>query len=150
MKVITTLHVSAAQFYKYLLTQIRSDIAKTMHTNALSFEELEGYTYTKALKRKKSKPMKLHIKIGPLIENRYYELNYETGTASNRYFYDIHELGDKEIEVTYVEENNAHSMLSDWIYRMRVSVHQKKLEKKVVRTLIQIEWYILEHEDEFL
>lgn len=143
MKVSEKLNVSAQQFYDYLLHQVRKDIEKSTKKKHLTFEDLDGFQYSKRLKSKKGKVLELNIKVGPLIENRYYELSYETPTATNRYFYDIKVIDDNHIEVTYVEENGAKGTLNDWIYRTRVMFKEKSLEKKVRQTLIQIEFYIL-------
>lgn len=148
MKVIETLDVSAKQFYDYLLHQVRKDIEKATKQTHLTFEQLDGYTYTRTLKRQKGNPLEIKIKVGPLIENSYYELSYETPTAINRYFYDIRKLEEHRIEVTYVEENGAKTALNNWVYKTRVKFKEKHVEQRIRQTLTQIESYILSHEEE--
>ena len=147
MKVIETLDVSAQQFYEYLLQQVRKDIEKATKKSHLTLEQLDGFTYSRILKRQKGDPLEIKIKVGPLIENRYYELSYETPTARNRYFYDIRQLEDHRIQVTYVEENGAKTALNNWVYKTRVKFKEKHVEQRIRQTLTQIEAYILNHEE---
>lgn len=143
MKVTTLLNVSAEQFYDYLLRQVRKDIENATKQNHLTFDDLDGFRYSRFLKRQKKEPIELKIKVGPLIENRYYELSYETPTAQNRYFYDIRPITDQQIEVSYVEENGAKTAVNNWIYKTRVKFKEKNLEQRIRQTLSQIEVHIL-------
>ena len=51
MKVSVPLAVSAQSFYTYLLKQIKTDIQASKNTVPATLEELDGYTYSRFLKR---------------------------------------------------------------------------------------------------
>lgn len=142
MKVSVEMGISAASFYEYLLTQVYEDLAKMGYENGLSTDTLDGFRYTRQLKRKKGEPLNIQMTIGPLLQNRYYEISYQTTTAKNRYFYDIKEVNDKRITVTYVEEHEASGSLNNWFYKTRVRFKEAALQKQIEDNLKAIETFI--------
>ena len=55
MKVSVPLAVSAQSFYTYLLKQIKTDIQASKNIVPATLEELDGYTYSRFLKRQKKR-----------------------------------------------------------------------------------------------
>ena len=139
MKVSVPLAVSAQSFYTYLLKQIKTDIQASKNTVPATLEELDGYTYSRFLKRQKKDALEIRIQVGPLIEYRYYEVKYQTPTASNRYFYDITEVDEHHIEVTYCEDNSAKGSINNWFYKTRVKFREANVQMRVKETLKAIE-----------
>lgn len=63
MKVSVPLAVSAQSFYTYLLKQIKTDIQASKNTVPATLEELDGYTYSRFLKRQKKMHWKFEFRL---------------------------------------------------------------------------------------
>lgn len=144
MKVTERLKVSNHQFYKYLIGQVLKDIEKSTK-KALTLEEItDGYRYVKKVKMSDGKTFNLNITVGPIIEDKYYELAYESPTAVNKYYYDIRRIDDSTVDVTYYEENSAKGNLNNWFHQLKRKLSQKSIEMKISNSLRQMEKIIIE------
>jgi hypothetical protein len=139
IKVTERLKVSSHQFFQYLLSQVLEDIEKSTKKALKPEEIMMGYKYVKKVKLSNGSAFNLNITVGPIIEDKYYELSYESPTAVNKYYYDIRKLNDNTIDVTYFEENFAKGSLNNWFHEFRKKLSQKSIEMKISSSLRQIE-----------
>ncbi len=149
MKVTERLKVSNNEFFQYLLEQVLKDIEKSTKKVLKPEDIIMGYKYVKRIKMSNGSSIDLNITVDPLIEDKYYELSYETPTAVNKYYYDIKKLDDKTIDVTYFEENFAKGNLNNWIHQIKSKLSQKSIELKISNALRQMEKSILERKLKF-
>ena len=147
MKVTERLQVSNHQFFQYLLSQVLKDIEIYTKKTVNLEEIMMGYKYRKKVKMSNGSTFNLNITVGPLIEDKYYELSYESPTATNRYYYDIRKLDDNNIEVTYFEENAAKGTFNDWFHQFKKKLSQKSIELKISNSLRQIEQLIVKGQE---
>jgi hypothetical protein len=123
---------------------VLKDIEKSTK-KALTLEEItDGYRYVKKVKMSDGKTFNLNITVGPIIEDKYYELVYESPTAVNKYYYDIRRIDDSTVDVTYYEENSAKGNLNNWFHQLKRKLAQKSIEMKISNSLRQMEKIIIE------
>lgn len=144
MKVTEHLKVSNHKFYQYLIDQVLKDIEKSTKKALKPEEIMDGYNYVKKVKISNGKTYSLNITVGPIVEDKYYELSYESPTAVNKYYYDIRKMDDNSIDVTYFEENSAKGSLNNWIHQFKKKLSQKSIEMKISNSLRQMEKIIIE------
>ncbi|MCM0647108.1 DUF3284 domain-containing protein [Clostridium swellfunianum] len=144
MKVTEHLKVSNHKFYQYLIDQVLKDIEKSTKKALKPEEIMDGYNYVKKVKMSNGKTYSLNITVGPIVEDKYYELSYESPTAVNKYYYDIRKMDDNSIDVTYFEENSAKGSLNNWIHQFKKKLSQKSIEMKISNSLRQMEKIIIE------
>lgn len=143
MKVTERLKVSNHEFFQYLLCQVSKDI-EISTKNAVKLEDvIMGYKYVKKIKMSNGTTLNLNITLGPLVEDKYYELSYESPTAINKYYYDIRKIDEGNIEVTYFEENFAKGNFNNWFHQFKKKLSQKSIEVKVSKSLRQMEKLIM-------
>lgn len=144
MKVTEHIKVSNHKFYQYLIDQVLKDIEKSTKKALKPEEIMDGYNYVKKVKMSNGKTYSLNITVGPIVEDKYYELSYESPTAVNKYYYDIRKMDDNSIDVTYFEENSAKGSLNNWIHQFKKKLSQKSIEMKISNSLRQMEKIIIE------
>ena len=139
MQVSQRLDIQADEFFNYIVNQMKQDIKMTNKVEVLSLEELDGFNYIRKLKKQKSGDVfQVHIHVGPIIKNKYYEVSYVTPTAKSRYFYDIRDNGEYII-VTYAEEGEAEGKLNNWFHKIQVKIREKQISNQISLTLRNIE-----------
>jgi hypothetical protein len=144
VKVTERLKVSNHKFFQYLLCQVSKDI-EISTKKAVKLEEIiMGYKYVKKIKMSNGNTVNLNITLGPLVEDKYYELSYESSTAINKYYYDIRKIDDNNIEVTYFEENSAKGNFNNWFHQFKKKLSERSIEVKVSKSLRQMEKLIME------
>jgi uncharacterized protein YktA (UPF0223 family) len=123
---------------------VLKDIEKSTKKILKAEEIMDGYKYLKKVKMSSGNTFNLNITVGPIIEDKYYELSYETPTAINKYYYDIKRIDENTIDVTYFEENFAKGSLNNWFHQLKKILSQKSIEMKISNSLRQMEKIILE------
>jgi hydroxymethylpyrimidine pyrophosphatase-like HAD family hydrolase len=123
---------------------VLKDIEKSTKKILNAEEIMDGYKYLKKVKMSNGNTFNLNITVGPIIEDKYYELSYETPTAVNKYYYDIKRVDENTIDVTYFEENFAKGSLNNWFHQLKKKLSQKSIEMKISNSLRHLEKIIIE------
>ncbi len=136
------LQVSAQEFYQYLVDQILTDINRKRRNLEQKDERLDGYEYSRKISYSTNKTVDLQIHVGPLVENRYFELSYQTPDAMSRYFYDISQQSDC-ILVRYVEDGSLVKASDQTVHKITSKLKKRLVEKNIESRLHEIEHSII-------
>ncbi|NCB33174.1 MAG: DUF3284 domain-containing protein [Erysipelotrichia bacterium] len=103
MQVTSVIEVGADAFFDYLV-KMHQDAATQSSKRTLSRKEnLDGAVYDCQVQFGKDR-RSIQIHIGPVLENRYFEVSYETKKERVKYFYDLAAVDYHHCQVTYCEE----------------------------------------------
>ena len=103
MKVTETLSCSKQAFFDVLYDSIAWDVRESTGSD-VSFEELQnGFSYVKTMKSALGSEQKTKISIVEFAQNNRYVARYVTDRGTDEVSYEIEDLGDGAIRVTYRE-----------------------------------------------
>lgn len=147
MKVTTQIDVSPNEYFKHLYQRSIADIKKSTGKEVKLKDLLDGYDYVKTINYKK-KEVSINMHIGPLIENKYFQVSYETKETKCMYYYDFTSIDDKHY-VTYYEDNNyKDETIGNYLGNFKRKFSSKVTEKKILDNIELTTTYIKNHKEE--
>ena len=147
MKVTTQIDITAEEYFKHLYKRSIEDIKKSTGKEVKLKDLIDGYDYVKKINYKK-KEAYINMHVGPLIENKYFEVRYETQDTKCMYYYDFSNK-DGINYVTYFEDNNyKEDTLGNRLGELRRKFRQKVLEKRILDNIELTTTYIKNHKEE--
>ena len=145
MKVTTEIDVTASQYVRHLCDGVVKDVKKATGKTVTVKQLMDGYTYERTLDYKKKKAV-IKFTVGPLIEDKYFQVKYETEETSCLYYYDFHKEQDKQY-VTYSEENNyTQETIGNALGNFKRKFTQRALQNKIFQNIELTTTYIKNHE----
>ncbi len=143
MQVTSTIEVSAESFFDYLV-KMHQDAAEQSSKKKLSRKDILDGTVYDCQAQFGNDRKSIHIHIGPVLEYRYFEVNYETKKDRVKYFYDLSEIDQHRCKVTYYEKtvplvskngilNSIQSKYDDTQAAIAAQSAIAKIEKAILR-----------------
>ena len=91
---------------------------------------MDGYRYDRTLNYK-SKKVVIKFTVGPLIQDKYFQVKYETDETSCLYYYDFSEMNGKYY-VTYGEESDyKQETVGNYLGKLKKKFTQGVLRNKI-------------------
>lgn len=148
MQVNEVLKVSSTDFFNEIVRSILSDIqrqtSKTMHASQIK----PGLKYKKKIEGRSSTNAEVTIKVLQCIPNKVYESSFTSSIDVTTTKYEIEELSDDEIKVSYSE---TYQLLDNKKLKSKKIIGDayinKKSEKRGKKLLKHIEDYILQQKE---
>lgn len=131
------MNVRADQLYDAILDSISYE-AKISKKKVV-----KGFSYTKEMKTKMSAKGNILVTIEDLEENRIYAARFSSAQGENYLKYEINEIDENKIEVTYTEGFEGSSKSKTLNYKLLNSFYRRSFNKKTNTTLENIENWIL-------
>ena len=132
------LSVTKDDFFDAMVTSICYDIeastGKTMKKENLK----DGYTYKKNMGKNKTAT----VVIEKLEQGKTYKATFSNSQGCTTLAYEITEIEEDLIEVSYSEEFESTSKLKQWNYALLSPLYVRKTRKRTMRLLEQMELYI--------
>ncbi len=147
MKVTTEIDVNPKAYFKHLYSRSLADIKKSTGKDLKLKDLIDGYDYVKMIQyKKKEVPIRMHI--GPLIENKFFQVSYETAETKCLYYYDFSTVDDRYY-VTYFEDNNyKEETVGNYLGNLKRSFTRKVIERKILDNIELTTTYIKNHEED--
>ena len=128
MKVTTEIDVTPKQYFEHLCNTMIKDIKDVTKAKITIDDLINGYSYDREVKNKERKLI-VHLKIGPLMRDKYFLVEYETDATKCYYYYDF-AIKDGKYYVTYCEETGyVDKSVGTFIGNLRKSFSQKVIEE---------------------
>ena len=145
MKVTTEIDVTPEQYFKHLCDGIIKDVKKHTNKDITAKSLLDGYCYERTVNYK-NKKIVIKFTVGPLIQDKYFQVKYETEETSCLYYYDFSKDKDKYY-VTYGEETNyKEETVGNIMGNLKKKFTQKALQNKIFNNIELTTTYIKNHE----
>lgn len=144
MQVSEKLYVSAQEFWNTLENSLAYDITQATGKNVRAKQIKKGYSYTKTLKNKVSRKGGVKITITDFDEPKKYAAKFESGQGVNTISYEIEQLDEDHIGVTYSEGFEGASGAKSANFKFMSFFYNKGAKKKATRLLRAIEKSILD------
>ena len=147
MKVISEIDISPSLYFRHLCNVMLKDIKSHTQKNVTLHELVEGYKYERTISSKK-KSVIIKISVGPLIENKYFIVNYETKDTKGQYYYDFSQKDDK-FYVEYGEETKYKAeSVGTYLGNLRKKIRKRVIEQRALNNIDLTIQYIKNHENE--
>ncbi|MBS4535457.1 DUF3284 domain-containing protein [Clostridium sp. D2Q-14] len=142
MQVSLDLDVTKEEFFEFINDSLLQDI-KTSTNREVSKEDIKkGYTYEKELKNKLGRAGDVEVNILEFEPCKEYIAEFKSNQGTNRISYNIKNLNDEKINVTYSESYIASDKLKDWNFKLMNLFYKKKSISRAESILKNIERYI--------
>ncbi|MDN6161172.1 MAG: DUF3284 domain-containing protein [Atopostipes sp.] len=142
MEIKETLSVSAEEFFDFLYHSIILDIKESTGESLKRDEIIEGMTYSKTLTTKTGQTGEATVSLTTIQPNESYKASFNTTQGENITHYEVEELTDQQIEVTYREEYVASSWLKGLNFKLMNLFFKRRSKKQASERLYQIEKYL--------
>lgn len=147
MKVISEIDISPNLYFRHLCNVMIKDIKSHAQKNVTFNDLVEGYTYERTISSKKKSAI-IKISIGPLIENKYFIVTYETKDTKGQYYYDFSQKDDKYY-VEYGEETSyKQETVGTYFGNLKKKFRKKVIEQRALNNIGLTVEYIKNHMDE--
>lgn len=134
MKVTREIDVEAKKYFDYLCFEITNDIYKTTHKRIKVDDMIDGFKYQRKLNFN-NKKIVLNIEVGPLLQDKYFEVKYETDETSCQYYYDFF-VKEGRNYVTYFENNvYKKETFANKLNDIKRKMNQRQLEKNIFNNI---------------
>ncbi len=146
MKVTAEIDVTPKQYFRHLCGGVIQDVKKHTNRDITVQSLLDGYHYERTVNYKKKKIV-IKFTVGPLIEDKYFQVTYETPETSCLYYYDF--SGDlDQYYVTYAEETNfKEKTWGNFWGNLKKKFTQKTLKNKIFHNIELTTTYIKNYEN---
>lgn len=146
MIVKTQIYVSPQRYFNHLCSVIIKDIEKHTGKAVKMKDFIDGYCYERPMVYKNRKTVVL-ITVGPLIQDRYFQLTYETANTKGQYYYDFSEE-DGISYVTYYENNDyKKESAGTVIRRFNKKIRESSIKTRILKNIELTMMYIKNHEE---
>lgn len=145
MKVTAEIDVTPAQYFKHLCDGVIKDVKKSTNKDITAKSLMDGYRYERTVNYKNRKIV-IRFTVGPLIQDKYFQVKYETEETSCLYYYDFSKEQDKYY-VTYAEETNyTQETIGNFFGNLKKKFTQRALQNKIFNNIELTTTYIRNHE----
>ena len=145
MKVTAEIDVTPAQYFKHLCEGVIKDVKKHTNKDITVKSLLDGYRYDRTLNYKNKKVV-IKFTVGPLIQDKYFQVKYETDETSCLYYYDFSEMNGKYY-VTYGEESDyKQETVGNYLGKLKKKFTQGVLRNKIFNNIELTTTYIKNNE----
>lgn len=145
MKVTTEIDVTPTQYFKHLCEGVIKDVKKQTGKDITMDSLMEGYHYERTVNYKKKKIF-IRFTVGPLIQDKYFQVKYETEETRCLYYYDFSCEQDKYY-VTYAEETNyKKETVGNFFGNLKKRFTQRALKNRIFHNIELTTTYIKTHE----
>ena len=142
MEVNLLLNVTSEEFFDFLYESIINDIKESTNKTVTRKDIKGGYRYKKEMKNKMGRQGTATILIREFVPNKTYVAVFESNQGENIISYNVEELEENKIGVTYNEEYIASDKLKSWNFSLVNFFYKRKANKNAKNTLRRIESYI--------
>lgn len=144
MEVSEKLYVTAEEFWNTLEVSLAYDITQATGKNVRPKQIKKGYSYTKNLKNKMKRQGSVKVTITEYEEPKKYAAKFESGQGINYISYEIEQLDEEHIGVTYSEGFDGASGTKKVNFKVMSFFYNRGAKKKAIRLLRAIEKSILD------
>lgn len=145
MKVTAEIDVTPAQYFNHLCDGVIKDVKKHTNRDITVKSLLDGYRYERTLNYKKRKIV-IKFTVGPLIQDKYFQVKYETEETSCLYYYDF-KTEQGKYYVTYGEETGyKQETIGNALGNLKRKFTQGVWKNKVFNNIELTTTYIKNHE----
>lgn len=145
MKVTAKIDVTPEQYFRHLCDGVIKDIKKNTNREIAMEDLMDGYSYERTVTYKKRQII-IRFAVGPLIENKYFQVSYETEETKCLYSYDF-SVQEGEAYVTYTEDNGyKQETVGNFMGNLKKKLTQRTLENKIFQNIELTTTYIKNHE----
>lgn len=138
------LYVEAADFFKHIAESVAYDISEATGKNVRVKQIHPGFTYKKTMKNKVGRKGDVEVDITEWNPPRIYKAEFKSYGGVNTLSYEIEELEDGRIGVTYTEDFQGKNRTSNWNFKLMNLFYKGKAKKRAVRLLRAVEKYAQE------
>lgn len=147
MEVNLAMDVTAKELFDVITASLEYDIktstGKTVHLRNIK----PGYTYTKHLNSKMGHGTKVQVTIEELTEPFVYAAKFDSQTGVNRIRYEIEELEDNQVGLTYEESFEGSKKMYDWNTKLLTWVLSIPNKRNLKKRFRELESSIIENRD---
>lgn len=141
MIVKVEIDITPQQYFMHLCKGVIKDIKNNTGRQVTLKDIIDGYYYDRTIKNKKTSVV-IHMRVGRLIQDKYFELSYDTSQTKGSYYYDFSTENGKYY-VTYFEENDyKEDGAGSYLGRIRKRLGEKTLQQKIIRNIELTTTYI--------
>lgn len=145
MKVTAKIDVTPEQYFRHLCDGVIEDIKKNTNREIAMEDLMDGYSYERKVTYK-NRQIIIRFAVGPLIENKYFQVSYETEETKCLYSYDF-SVQEGEAYVTYTEDNGyKRETVGNFMGNLKKKLTQRTLENKIFQNIELTTTYIKNHE----
>lgn len=142
MQVSLNLDVTKKEFFGFLSDSIIQDINENTGKKLLREEIFENYNYHKNMKNKMGRQGEVKVTIVEFKPCQIYTAKFQSNQGENIISYNIKELANKKINVTYIEDYIAPDKLKALNFKLVNLLYKKRAQLKSETILKNIENYI--------
>ncbi|WP_416327333.1 DUF3284 domain-containing protein [[Eubacterium] hominis] len=148
MEVCEKLYVTAEEFWGTLETSLAYDITQATGKNVRPKQIKKGYSYTKTLKNKTGRKGSVKVTITDFDAPVKYTAKFESKNGVNYISYEIEQLDEEHIGVTYSEGFEGASGAKSVNFKLMSFFYNRGAKKKATRLLRAIEKNITDQKKE--
>lgn len=141
MKVNVEIDVTPKEYFSHLCEVMLKDIEKSTNKRVDLKTLIDGYSYVKTISNKK-KPVDILMKIGPLIVDKYFLVEYETKDTECLYYYDFSNEGNRNYVTYYESTNYKEETVGTYFGNLRKKFRAKAIEQNAIRNIELTNIYI--------
>lgn len=139
------LYITAEDFFTQLTESIAYDITESTGKKVLAKQVHKGYSYHKQMKNKVGRKGDVKVVIKEFSYPTCYVAEFHSVQGVNIIKYEIEQMEDGCIGVTYIEDFQGKSKAANWNFRFMSFLYNKRAKKRAVRMLRAMEEYIKEN-----
>lgn len=148
MEVNLDLDVNKEEFFEFIYESIIKDIEESTGKKLSKEDIIQGYKYDKNLKNKLGRAGNVEVTILEFVPYKKYVAEFKSNQGKNIISYEINNLNNEKINVTYFEDYIAPDKLKDWNFKLMNFFYKKKSMKRAESILKNIERYIKNKKEE--
>jgi len=142
------MNTTADRFYDLLISSVKHDIEQKTETS-LDLKDLKsGYVYKKALTNKLGKQGQAKTTLTKIEPPHCYEAQFETPRGVNTISYQIKDLDDNLIEVTYSENFDSTSAAVALNFKIMSFFYKRSTRRRMRYLLKQMNRHLQATQDE--
>ncbi|NBI07205.1 DUF3284 domain-containing protein [Senegalia massiliensis] len=148
MEVNLDLDVNKEEFFEFIYESIIKDIEESTGKKLSKEDIIQSYKYDKNLKNKLGRAGNVEVTILEFVPYKKYVAEFKSNQGKNIISYEINNLNNEKINVTYFEDYIAPDKLKDWNFKLMNFFYKKKSMKRAESILKNIERYIKNKKEE--
>lgn len=134
------MRVSAKKFFEQIEKSISYDIEQSIGKNIVPYE---GFRYKKIMKNKLGSKGYVEILIKDFKYSEIYVAEFKSVSGINEISYDIKELEENYIEVTYIERFIGKTKMLNANFNFMNFLYKRRAKKLAIKMLKSIESHII-------
>ena len=138
------LYIDAADFFKHIAESVAYDISEATGKKVRVKQLHKGFSYKKTMKNKVGRKGEVDINITEWDPPHIYKAEFSSYGGVNTLSYEIEDLADGRIGVTYSEDFKGRNRSSDWNFKLMNLFYKGRAKKRATRPLRAVEKYAQE------